>query len=119
MPDGEKSLLIARAAQDLLAEVLSRFGEVRLRVSGSSMRPAIRAGDVLVIGRCVMEEISSGDVVLFRSGQRLVAHRVTGKHGGARAGVMITKGDALSQEDPPVAFSNVLGRVIAIRSQRA
>jgi signal peptidase I len=116
--DGEKGLLIAAAATDLLAEVLSRFGEVRLRVSGTSMLPAIRPGDILVVRRCVFEDVHSGDVVVFRAGQRLFAHRVAGKHAGSETDALITKGDALSQQDPAVSASNVLGRVTEIRSSR-
>jgi signal peptidase I len=114
---GEENVLIAAAGPALLAEVLDRFGEVRLRATGTSMLPAIRAGDILVVRRCAIEDFVSGDVVLFRSEQRLFAHRVTRKQPGAGAAVLITKGDALSRCDPPVDSSQVLGRVTAITTQ--
>ena len=114
MQNGEEGLLIAAAAPALLAEVLRRFGEIRLRVSGTSMLPAIRPGDILIVGRCTIDELGSGDVVLFRSGERLFAHRVARTCVGEGPSVLITKGDALMSDDPPLPFSQVLGRVTAI-----
>jgi signal peptidase I len=112
--DGEKSLLIAGAAPVLLAEVLRRFGQVRLRVSGTSMLPAIRPGDILVVHRCAIEEVDSRDVVLFGVGERLFVHRVIRKHVSAGAAVLITKGDALRSHDPAISSSQVLGRVASV-----
>jgi signal peptidase I len=112
--DGEKSLLIAGAAPVLLTEVLKRFGQVRLRVSGTSMLPAIRPGDILVVHRCAIEDVDSSDVILFGVGERLFVHRVIRKHVSSGAAVLITKGDALRSHDPAVSSSQVLGRVAAV-----
>jgi signal peptidase len=94
--------------------VLNRFGQVRLRVSGTSMLPAIRPGDILVVHRCTIEEVNSCDVVLFGAGERLFVHRVIRKHVSSGAAVLITKGDALRSHDPAVSSSQVLGRVAAV-----
>jgi signal peptidase I len=116
--DGEEKLLMAAAGPGLLAEVLRRFGEVRLRVSGTSMVPAIRPGDVLIVRRCAIEDIDPGDVVLFRGGRRLFVHRVTRTLLGSGPAVLMTKGDALRRHDPPVRSSHLLGRVTQIRANK-
>jgi hypothetical protein len=102
------------AAEDtvegLAAEVLDRFGEVRLRVTGSSMLPSVRPGDVLTIRRCVMSAVESGAIVLFTRDGRLFAHRVVAR----RNTHLITSGDALEWQDPPVRPDQLLGRVVTL-----
>jgi Peptidase S24-like len=103
-----------RAADDtvegLAAEVLVRFGEVRLRVMGSSMLPSVQPGDVLTIQRCVMSVVESGAIVLFTREGRLFAHRVVAR----RNTHLVTRGDALEWQDPPVRQDQLLGRVVTV-----
>ncbi len=61
---------------ELAGDVLRSSGTLRLQVSGWSMLPAIRPGDVLVIHRAGSEDVSKGDIVLFSRDRRLFAHRV-------------------------------------------
>ena len=63
--------------QSLAVEVLRRFGEARLRVTGSSMLCAMWPGDLVAVRRQGMGEIRRGHVVLFV--RRFFAHRVVGK----------------------------------------
>src|SRR5260221_9423978 len=59
---------------DLAADVIRRFGALRLRVNGFSMLPSIWPGDIAWVSRVVA--FRPGDVVLFsRKGRRFV-HRV-------------------------------------------
>ena len=51
-----------------------------------------------------------GDVVLFSRNGRLFVHRVVEMSGGA----VVTRGDSMLDADPPVAVSDVLGRVESI-----
>ncbi len=92
------------------------FGEVRIRVFGTSMMPALNPGDVISIQRAAIEEVSPGNIVLFSRGGRLFAHRVVEKLGGPDDLRLITRGDRLRRNDPPVSQSELLGRVI--RAQR-
>jgi len=101
----ESSRTSLRAA--LVAEVLEQFGAARVRAFGSSMLPTVWAGDELVVRRQATEAVRRGDLVLFRRDGRLFAHRVVGACGTA----LVTKGDALAEPDPPLATTEVLGRV--------
>jgi signal peptidase len=121
--------------RDLALEVLRAFGETRIRVTGTSMLPAVWPGDVLTIRRQGLEEIRPGDLVLSRREGRFVAHRVvqcgsgtlplsvtgygqpaTGyrPESGCAASLLITRGDRLRTPDPPVAAGDLLGRVVWI-----
>ncbi len=94
----------------LAIEVLQRFGEIRLRVTGSSMLPALWPGDVLTIERVEVSEVCPQDLVLFARDNRLFVHRLLAL---SSTGVL-TGGDALSAPDPPVSGEELLGRVISI-----
>ena len=103
----------------LAEEVVRAFGEVRLRVFGTSMVPSILPGDLVLIQRASLHEISPGEVVLFLQKGRLFVHRVVDRKIMAAAGspeesCLITCGDRLRHEDPPVTALELVGRVVSI-----
>jgi signal peptidase I len=98
----------------LAGEVVRTFGEVRLRVFGTSMAPSILPGDLISIQRTRLREISPGEVVLFSQEGRLFVHRVVCSAGSPEELHLITRGDRLSHNDPPVSPSEFLGRVISV-----
>jgi hypothetical protein len=95
---------------ELAAEALRSFGELHLRVTGSSMLPAVRPDDKLLIRSCRIEEAGHGDIVLFIRHRRLFAHRVVARC----AGHLITQGDGLAEPDHPVAAHELLGKVTRV-----
>jgi hypothetical protein len=98
----------------LAAEVLHRFGEVRFVAHGSSMIPAIYPGDLLTVRSESIANARSGEIVLFLLGGRFFVHRVMRKWPERSRVVFATRGDALTQEDPSVDGSQLLGRVTSI-----
>ena len=103
----------------LAEEVVRTFGEVRLRVFGTSMVPSILPGDLVSIQRASLHEISPGEVVLFLQKGRLFIHRVVDRKVVATADrpeepCLITRGDRLRHDDPPVSSPELLGRVVSI-----
>jgi signal peptidase len=95
---------------ELAAASLELTGVLRLKVSGSSMLPAIRPGDVLTIHRFAHGGASAGDVVLFRREGRFFVHRILRREGAG----FIARGDAARSCDPWVADSDLLGRVVSV-----
>ena len=113
---GNPSIDLARG---LAEEVVRTFGDVRLRVIGTSMVPSILPGDLVSIHRAGLQDISPGEVVLFSRNGRLVIHRVVDRKVVATADrlgepCLITRGDRLRHDDPPVSSNELLGRVISI-----
>ena len=102
----------------LAVEVARGFGRLRLRVTGTSMMPAIRPGDLLSIGRVDLREASPGEIVLFARRGRLFAHRIVDRGGGSSDPYLVTRGDRLLENDPPVFQSELLGRVTSIERGR-
>jgi len=94
----------------LAAEVIRASGRLRLRVLGTSMLPAIWPGDVLDIEAAPLDELSPGAIAVFQRDGRVWAHRVIRN---SRA-TLLTRGDALAQDDPPVLPEHLLGRVVSV-----
>ena len=81
-------------------------------VSGDSMLPALRAGDVLVLLRCGADVLRLGDLaVVDLPGAGLVVHRVLWVGGAC----VRTRGDGSGRMDPPIPHERVLGRVVSAR----
>src|SRR3979411_594406 len=102
----------------LADEVVRRFGTICLRVFGTSMVPSVLPGDLISVQRASVSEISPGEIVLYMREGRLFAHRVVGYTGGYQRhddSYLITRGDRLSHNDPPVSSSELLGRVTSIQ----
>lgn len=88
---------------------------MRFRPAGHSMHPTIRDGEVLLVEPVVCADVHRGDVVLYRTGERVIAHRVVRVEGGESIGYSFTlRGDACRSSDEPVSAEQVLGRVVAI-----
>jgi signal peptidase I len=98
-------------APELVSHVLRRCGGARLRVAGTSMLPAIRPADVLLVRTADITMVTPGDVVLFEAGQRLFAHRVIGAAMRGDQPVLITRGDMHWHDDAVVSAAQLLGRV--------
>jgi signal peptidase I len=96
---------------ELAGEVVSTFGEVRLRVLGTSMVPSIHPGDLISVQRVSLSEISSGEIALYSREGRLFAHRVVAHAGSPDRPLLIMRGDRHRHNDPPVCASELLGRV--------
>lgn len=83
--------------------------EVYNVVSGS-MEPEIPVGSVIYVEPAEPESIEEGEVVAFRSGDSVIAHRVVRNRVGE--GEFITKGDANEENDMnPVKYAELVGRV--------
>lgn len=95
---------------ELAAEAIRSFGELRLRVTGSSMLPAVRPNDVLLIRHCRSEATGPGDIVLYIRQRRLFAHRVISRSGSR----LVTQGDGIAEPDVPVTANELLGKVIRV-----
>jgi signal peptidase I len=114
----------------LLRQALERGEHVRMTATGSSMWPAIRAGDEVELvplaaepapgeGRLPGNEIGQGlrrgDIVLIEiAPTSCLLHRVE----RLRAGQVWTRGDAVQMGEGPFPASRVLARVSLVYPQR-
>ena len=97
----------------LVGGLLAQGISVRIQVTGTSMSPCIRSGDVVTITPPTTDEVRLGDVIAFspHPGQLLI-HRVVAR----TADGPLTRGDATPGCDEPAGRS-MLG--VVRRVQRA
>jgi len=81
---------------------------------GTSMVPAIHPGDVLSIQAVDPKEVSLGDIVVYARAHVLVVHRIVRTSHGLSEPYLVTRGDRLLRDDPPILPGELLGRVASI-----
>jgi signal peptidase I len=86
----------------------------RVEVRGLSMYPFLRDGDVVEVAPVQIGEVELGDVVFFRSGDRLLAHRVVEIAVDDRGTHLRARGDSFRQEDPPINEADLVGLVTVV-----
>lgn len=119
MPTDDQGNASMELACGLAEEVVREFGEVRLRVFGTSMVPSILPGDLVSIRRASLHDITPGEVILFLQSGRLFVHRVVDRKISSAGDCadetyLITRGDRLRRNDPPVSSRELLGRLVSI-----
>jgi signal peptidase I len=98
----------------LAAEVLQSTGRLQLRASGISMLPTLWPGDCLTIQSYNFEQAQPGDLVLYTRSGLFFIHRVKRKCRPGEETFLITRGDCMAEEDPPIQERDLLGKVTVI-----
>jgi hypothetical protein len=95
---------------DLIKEVINKTLPFRLKVTGFSMFPFIRNGDVITISPLPFSPPKIGDILAFTvsHGRKLFIHRVIGKKGNS----YLTRGDNTLSVDGLIPRADILGMVI-------
>jgi signal peptidase len=99
----------------LVAEALRSWGRLKLRASGISMLPALWPGDLLTIQSYQPEQVEPGEIVLYMRDGRFFIHRVASKSFDGMGTILITRGDCLAENDPPLSSGELLGRICEIQ----
>ena len=102
-----------RVGCELIAGSLRAGHEVRIRVAGSSMVPALWPGDELIVRALGLAEPSRGDLLLFVRDGGLCTHRLIGRMDVSGVPRLITRGDAAVKCDPPKSPEEILGSVVS------
>jgi len=109
------------AATGLFEDLLNGGSRLRVRVTGRSMWPLVRDGDVVTIEKALPSSLRVGDLVFFVNAEGSpVLHRLIRKRCAADGRMVFqTKGDALLSKDAPVPENRVLGKVCRIEQKNA
>ncbi len=90
-------------------ELLARGYVLRIAFAGGSMEPVLRRGDFILVGKR-RRPARRGDIVLFRAGGGLVAHRLI----RMQAGGAVLKGDGVDSACQNIDAGAILGVVVAV-----
>ncbi len=99
----------------LAAEALRSWGTLKVRARGVSMLPTLWPGDVLTIQSVRPEQVEPGEIVLYMRQDRFFIHRIVSRDLTRDKAVLVTRGDCICEDDPPVERSELLGKVIEVQ----
>lgn len=97
---------------ELITELLQEGYKVNFSAPGHSMYPTIMANETIMVEPIDPGTVRLGDIVLYRTNSRLVAHRVIGIENEINDFVL--RGDASLTCDASVKSEQILGKVISI-----
>jgi signal peptidase len=89
--------------------------DVRLRVQGESMLPALWPGDLVEIASCSLEDLRPGEIVLALREDRLFLHRLIAP---CTPNGFQLRGDSMPGCDPQYPPEALLGRLMRTIEQR-
>lgn len=102
-PDARMSRLVSGLVREL-----GREHPLQVVVTGTSMTPFLRSGDVVTVAPVAFAAVRLGDVVAVEEHGRLCVHRVVCRS----AEHLVTRGDAAARRDPPAPAEALRGRVV-------
>lgn len=104
---------------EVAANILQEGYGVLLKTRGHSMAPIIRSSGLIQVDPVRPEDLLWGDIVVYRHGCRVVAHRLVARRQRGGNLRLFTRGDAFSRHyREEVSPEQVLGRVTAVRNRR-
>jgi signal peptidase I len=100
----------------LFEDILENELSLRVRVTGLSMTPFLRGGEILTIKKEPHHVLRKGDLIFFKNSQGVpLLHRIIKKRESPDEKITFrTKGDGLIAFDEPVEYHRVLGKVSRI-----
>lgn len=92
-------------------KLLNQGTSLKCRISGNSMAPLLKEGDLVTVVSA--EKVRIGDIIVFGESQLLV-HRLVKFLNSEK---VLTKGDKNLTLDAPLAKEKIIGKVIAIHKR--
>lgn len=99
--------------REIREELYQKQGQGWFRVATGSMRPIIEPGEKVLVQKITAAAAKRGDIVLYRSGENYITHRLVGFVTREGQALFLAKGDAGSVPED-LAPEAVCGKVIVI-----
>jgi signal peptidase I len=99
----------------LAAEALQSWSVLKLRATGVSMLPTLWPGDLITVRSVPPEQVEPGEIVLYMRQNRFFIHRIVSKDLTRDEAFLVTRGDCMAEDDPPIERSELLGKVTEVR----
>ncbi|MBP1663810.1 MAG: transporter related protein, partial [Bacteroidetes bacterium] len=97
---------------DLAEVLLEDKNTLSIRVSGFSMYPVLQEGDICYVEKCNTEELKKGDIIVFRDGKQLIAHRLLHIQKTDNGYLLKTRGDNNRFDDNPFTDDFLSGKLV-------
>ena len=105
----------------LFEEILESGLNLRVKVTGRSMAPFLRGGEILTIKKAPLHALRKGDLIFFKNSRGApLLHRIVQKLKSSDEKITFrTKGDAVVAFDEPVQYHKILGKVCWIEKSNS
>jgi hypothetical protein len=107
--NAERSSLVAETLRGIGREGFDQPRNIRMRVNGESMLPALWPGDIVEIAPCVPQEVRTGEIVLATRDGRFFLHRLLSP---CQPDGFLLRGDSMPSVDPLFPSEALLGRLV-------
>jgi hypothetical protein len=104
---------------EISTELLSKGYIVQFTAPGKSMQPSIFEGEIITVQPVSPSDVRLYDILLYRNGKGLLAHRVVRIEKGPEdgRGAFILRGDSSIICDEPVQPDQIMGRVVEVERE--
>ena len=82
------------------------------------MAPCLRSGDLVELAPTDSEVLRPGEIIVVSKGESLICHRFVRRFEQEMSQWVVTKGDRVLREDPPLPAKQVIGRLAKILKPR-
>lgn len=104
-----------KSISDNIIDIWKKTGKVSIiKSSGRCMIPLFDDGANLIVKHIQPDEIRRGDIAVFRSGDRIIAHRIIGKFQEGERCYFLEKRDS-GFEPGKIPEDAIIGKVIGIK----
>jgi signal peptidase len=115
----QSSIIGPHCFEQVCTELLREGHQIKFRAPGTSMHPTICNGDLITIAPLKPSDIITGDIILYRHKNGVVAHRVINLINSQSSALspqhlFTFRGDAAPVFDDPVGADQILGKVVSI-----
>ncbi|MDO9153865.1 MAG: signal peptidase I [Paludibacter sp.] len=100
---------------DFAETLLEDNNSIRFRMKGFSMYPTLKEGDVGLVEKCSANDLKKGDIVVFKSYENLVAHRLIKIKNQNGIRIFIAKGDKNPTTDKPFTAEKLIGKLVSFQ----
>jgi len=98
-----------------MKDLLNDHHSVMFRMQGNSMYPNLRDRDLGVVQKCSPEDLQIGDIVVFRTRDNFVAHRLVNILQKDGKTFFIARGDKNVLPDPPFTVERLSGKITSFK----
>ncbi len=99
---------------ELGLHLLNINDNLKLRLSGYSMFPFLREGDIGSIKKCEIAKLKIGDVIVFKHNTKMIGHRLIKKEILNEKYILTTKGDTSIKPDHSFSDDLYVGKLVCI-----
>lgn len=99
---------------DMLESLANEQHLIRIKTKGYSMSPTIAPGDIVIVAPAKIHDLKIGDIVVFRTQQSMIAHRLVAVNVVNGQNICVAKGDNNRHVDAAFSADAIVGKVIRL-----